>query len=248
MIENRIVGGKETTIAEHPYIVSLQLMGYNHKCGGSIISKNYVLTAAHCVTPYMSSYRKKMLKIRAGSSMVYKGGSIHNVDKLIVHEKFSINHHGAPDNDIALIKVKPSFKYGKNIQPISLHTTNENITISAGNETTVTGWGSTASGKSFTSKLRTVDVPIVPQSDCNTAYRKMGGVKKGKICAGRMGVGGRDSCQGDSGGPLILRRKRLLIGIVSYGIGCGRHDHPGVYTHVQHYDHWIVRNAHLHDY
>ena len=58
------------------------------------------------------------------------------------------------------------------------------------------------------------------------------------LCAGYH-RGGGDSCEGDSGGPLIEERSRTIVGIVSFGNGCGERFFPGVYTQVSFYIHWI---------
>ena len=65
-----------------------------------------------------------------------------------------------------------------------------------------------------------------------------------KICAGYRGVGGKDSCTGDSGGPLVCNQNgnAILTGVVSYGIGCGNSEYPGVYSRVTHILDWIISN------
>ena len=80
-------------------------------------------------------------------------------------------------------------------------------------------------------------MPTIPDAECAAAYRRAGVelVQDESICAGRRGV---DTCQGDSGGPMV-RRDRLgrwvQVGIVSWGVGCGRAAYPGVYTQVSHF-------------
>lgn len=67
------------------------------------------------------------------------------------------------------------------------------------------------------------------------------------ICAGHL-FGRRDACTGDSGGPLMLPIRTngshfpfYQIGIVSFGIGCGRPCRPGIYVNVAHYADWISK-------
>ncbi|MEL7110978.1 MAG: trypsin-like serine protease [Pseudomonadota bacterium] len=107
--------------------------------------------------------------------------------------------------------------------------------------------------------LLEVDIPTTPLDLCRQRLNQTvsAAVRSGEypasvlnfrvddttICAGEFE---RDSCQGDSGGPLVKRdtfRWPYQIGIVSWGVGCGRRDSPGVYAKVSHYADWITRIA-----
>ena len=123
-------------------------------------------------------------------------------------------------------QVSVPFTYGPGVQPISL-------TISepaAGSLAVVSGWGTLNFGDiDLPSELQAVEVYIVPREECNSTYANYDGITENMICAGVPG-GGKDACQGDSGGPLVVGG--LLVGIVSWGIGCAEADYPGVYSNV----------------
>jgi trypsin len=85
--------------------------------------------------------------------------------------------------------------------------------------------------------LQAVDVPIVNHKSCIKTYTKIGKVASQTLCAGYLGVGGKDTCQGDSGGPLV--QNNTLIGIVSWGFGCAESKYPGIYTKISAYINWI---------
>ena len=86
-----------------------------------------------------------------------------------------------------------------------------------------------------------VDVPIVGRATCKLNYGSSS-VTNNMICAG-LAEGGKDACQGDSGGPLVDETRSQLLGITSWGYGCGGPNHPGVYTRVGNYVSWIQQNA-----
>jgi len=86
--------------------------------------------------------------------------------------------------------------------------------------------------------LREVTVPIISNTQCSTYYD---GITARMLCAYVEG-GGKDSCQGDSGGPAVVDGP-LLVGIVSWGIGCARPNYPGVYTRVSSVYSWICSNS-----
>jgi len=99
----------------------------------------------------------------------------------------------------------------------------------------VLGWGLTSQdGRKGSDELRQVDVPIVSDADCATAYRTSEPPFRPakEICAGARGL---DACGGDSGGPLLVDDgggTLKQVGVVSFGRGCGRARFPGVYSEV----------------
>ncbi|XP_076677131.1 trypsin 3A1 [Andrena cerasifolii] len=232
MMDGRIVGGEETTISEVPYQVSLQLGGRLF-CGGSIIAKNWVLTAGHC-----TDYSAGRYTIRSGSSDV-SGGSAHRVQQVIRHKAYGTNGNGIPINDIALLRLADGdeFQFNKSRKPVKLYSGNAASLV--GKQGLVSGWGDTkVSG--LPTIIRKVSVPLISHANCDKAYKQYGGVPEGQICAGYT-KGGKDSCQGDSGGPLVVSGQQA--GVVSWGAGCASPNFPGVYTDVSHYRQWIKENS-----
>ena len=233
-ITGKIVGGSEAAIGEFPYIVSLQAASYGHFCGGSLIKKNWVLTAAHCV----------------------KGGTIKNVviglhdqkqtanaefiapKRIIAHPSYNSS---TTDWDYALIELSKDSSY----TPVPLNTSE--IAISDDGTpvmATVAGCGTTSEGGySLPNLLQKVDVPLVSHDSCNKSYSNK--ITDRMICAG-YAEGGKDSCQGDSGGPLVAKGddgQTYLIGVVSWGRGCARAGYPGIYSKVNAAVDWINANA-----
>nr|XP_034193628.1 trypsin beta-like [Osmia lignaria] len=229
-MDGRIVGGQTASISEAPYQVSLQMNG-RHFCGGSIIASSWVITAAHC-----TAYPVNSLTIRSGSTNVNSGGSVHKVQQVIKHESYRTSRNGIPINDIALLRIQGSFSFDNNRKAAALF--QGNSASLNGKNALITGWGNTNSGTPTV--LHKVTVPMVEKRECENNYRSYGGVPEGQICAG-LAAGGKDSCQGDSGGPLFLGGN--LVGIVSWGMGCGTPKFPGVYTDVSYYRQWVRQNA-----
>lgn len=226
--DNRIVGGAETTIDYFPWQVSMTYHR-NHRCGGSIISRYHVLTAAHCTHRISSA----ALGIRAGSSLSHYGGVLVSVNRIFQHPSYT---NQANDYDITVLKLSLPLTYGKTIKPIELPDYME--TIQAGIRTWVTGWGDNKeSGGSRPTQLHYTTVPIVDNRVCANAFARQTQITSSMICAGYYKIGGRDACQGDSGGPLVANNK--LYGIVSFGVGCARPSYPGVYTRVSFFRKWI---------
>ncbi|XP_033213878.1 trypsin-1-like [Belonocnema kinseyi] len=230
----RIVGGQATAIEKVPHQVQLQVLGFGY-CGGSILSDNYILTAGHC-----AGYPTKWISVRAGTTQYAKGGVVHRVNKVILHEKFSTSIFGVPINDVALLHLKTPLKLDETKQPIELFKHGEEVL--EGSSSTITGWGALKEGGSTSDILQTVNVPIVSREKCSLSYVAYGGIPEGQICAAHPD-GGKDACQGDSGGPLTIEGR--LAGIVSWGNGCARRGFPGAYTEISSYRNWINMNAGL---
>lgn len=232
----KIVGGIRAKISDVPYQLSVRIYG-SHFCGASIIHHKWALSAAHCFPDYVIINH---VRIHSGTEELRKYGYQHTIDFLIMHKNFNmkIERKTTLLNDIALIKVKKEFLYiNKRRIPIPINT--DETLLKPGSIGLISGWGSLRETSSVLPNfLQKANVPIVARNKCeqNLGYR----IPREQICAGFV-KGGIDACQGDSGGPFQLNGK--LVGITSWGIGCGRPYLPGVYTNVAFYRDWIKENA-----
>ncbi|KAM5132318.1 transmembrane protease serine 4 isoform 1-T2 [Mantella aurantiaca] len=229
--KERIVGGQDTTIEKSPWQVSLQYMG-QHSCGGSIISPQIILCAAHCFP--RGQQQVDRWRVEAGhSSLKYLFASL--VDKIYVPTSYTLDHK---PNDIAIIKLKSELSLSAAVQPICLPGFDSNLP--AGASLTVTGWGHTVEGgANLASTLQEVTISLILNDACNQEY--FGQILNTMMCAGQFS-GGKDTCQGDSGGPLVSlgsNTRWQQNGIVSWGDGCGRPQKAGVYTRTTSFLPWI---------
>ncbi|EAT36354.1 AAEL011553-PA [Aedes aegypti] len=222
----RIVGGKHSTIEQHPYQISLR-RGSTHTCGGSIISADAVLTAAHCV--YYTNVEPTDFSIRAGSTLRNEGGQLITVAQLFIHPEYD---DWTLELDIAVLKLSENFIFGAGIQPVALP--NSNLKISHGAVASIAGWGSLYYQGPSVLRLQEVTVPIVENAVCGLAYQNFGPIWPFHLCAGAHGI---DACQGDSGGPLVM--DGTVIGVVSWGYGCAFNGYPTVYTRVSEFTDFI---------
>uniref|UniRef100_A0A8C8VZS1 Serine protease 52 n=1 Tax=Peromyscus maniculatus bairdii TaxID=230844 RepID=A0A8C8VZS1_PERMB len=232
-----ILGGEPVNILEFPWHVGIMSLG-NHVCGGSILSEWWILTASHC----FGQINNSNLEITHGrddfkntEDLTYK-----EVDKVIVHPSFD---SWLLDNDIALLLLRSPLNLTVNSVPICV---SEVSNVLAWDNCWVTGWGITNTSlvKVQPSKLQKVNVELFGWDWCGQVLPLL---TKNMLCAGARDAG-KDACQGDSGGPLVCNKKRNIttwyqLGIVSWGVGCGRKNVPGVYTKVSHYLEWIRKET-----
>lgn len=217
-----IFQGDNTTIEEHPHQVSLNFRGF-FICGGSIISRFFVLTAARCLENFNA------LTVRAGSTYIGKGGKLYKVRLIIIHEDYRFNWQGIPVYNIGLIRVTESFKYGPRTRPIRLFQSGEILPANA--RAVITGWNYTKN-LTLLSVLQKLTMSIVDRNTCIKAYGPWR-IPKGMICLGlEKGV-----CKGDSSDPLTIKGR--LAGISSWPFGCGNLKCPGAFTEVAYHYKWI---------
>jgi trypsin len=178
----KIVGGDEISISEAPYQAALLYAG-GFFCGASIISPNYLITAAHCLIEY-----KDKLSVRIGSNKSISGGEIFNVDKFFQHPLFNTLNL---NNDLAILRVEKNITFvpGK-IEAIELVDAKDKLQESS--EVFVTGYGLTNNVEHPSNRLRGVILPIVSQRTCRKSYPFI--LTNQMVCAG-LSEGGIDSCQ-----------------------------------------------------
>ncbi|KAF9801681.1 hypothetical protein SFRURICE_018238 [Spodoptera frugiperda] len=243
---SRIVGGVETAVNEFPWVARLSL---NNKfyCGASLINDRYVLTAAHCVKTFMWF----MIKVTLGEHN--RCNTTHRPVTRFVVELVSHNFSFATfRDDIAVLKLNEPVQVTDTVKPVCLPKSDGSnlpklwpiLTDKTyeGVKAMAAGWGTVAEGKNHSCYLQEVDLPILSNEACKNANYTSQMIGDGMLCAGYPEIGKKDTCQGDSGGPLSAERndkRHEQLGVVSWGIGCGRPGYPGVYTRVTKYVDWI---------
>ena len=242
----QVVGGTAVPDGKYPFMVSLQADKSNarphreHYCAGSLIDRNSVLTAAHCVsfistftTPLTLSFRDVRIVV-GGTVLNSKQGQPRRIQKLSdisIHPRFNENVSGK--YDAAVIKLgTPVTK-----SALALAKTGSDRLERAGRLATIAGWGTTraesvsgSAGSNIPDRMQEARVPLVSDASCEGAY-KGAFFPAVMVCAGEKGMG---VCHGDSGGPMWATTSagRRQIGITSGGIGCATARYPGVFTEV----------------
>lgn len=147
------------------------------------------------------------------------------------------------DNDIGLLRLSAPVKYTNYIIPACLPSRGlaEGVLHQNGTITYVTGWGKVnETDTRYSAAINIIQIPLVDRSTCSQAM--VNNVTENVLCAGVLGQI-QDACVGDSGGPMMVQYREtwFLIGLVSWGEGCGQKDKLGVYTKVSNYLEWIDR-------
>ena len=255
----RIFGGEATKLQEFPFATLLVYVKTGRKlysCGGSLINRRYVLTAAHCIGRASEMRPKFVLLGEYDQSS--ECDCVDNlcaplsqevpIEDIAVHAQYRPRSSQA--NDIALVRLSTAAYINQGVSTVCLPQSPDDFLETKNQITTVVGWGTTIPFEtaSFqkngisTPIIQKVEVPIVDQATCSRQFGGRG-ITPQKICAGKLGA---DSCQGDSGGPLLYRSDSYspwyIIGVVSYGSSNCGNGNAGVYTRVTKYIDWIEEN------
>ena len=255
-IFSRILGARTDvypTKADYPWMVSLSRAlpagGEQSFCGGALISSDLVVTAAHCIEGSGSQVSFFVRQIAEDGS---PRGDTRQVASIRKHEQFSESRARGIDYDIALIRLTEPFDIGRFDLPViqSPRSQLSEFYGQPGDCVRVIGWGSTkwdeaaGRGAQTSDKLLAADIRVWNEASCAAAYPNATTMTE-KLCAGYP-EGKVDSCSGDSGGPLFATGGATgirLLGVVSYGAGCGREGKPGVYARLSSLLDWMRETA-----
>ncbi|XP_054854864.1 kallikrein-14-like [Eublepharis macularius] len=220
----RIVGGTTCIKNSQPWHVALYDSNRFY-CSGTLLNRQWVLTAAHCKMPGTTYIRLGVTDMAASESNEQQRRAM----TFVAHPNYD---PVSKDNDIMMIKLSSLVDINDRVQPINV----ANECAAPGTRCLVTGWGTVTSPKpTIPEKLQCAYLNIVSQGECERVYPDA--ITNNMLCAGER-EGNVDSCQGDSGAPLLCDEK--IQGIVSWGPEvCGQPGKPGIYTKVCNYVGWI---------
>ncbi|XP_054747372.1 serine protease snake [Anastrepha obliqua] len=237
---------------EYPHMTALGFQrednSYDYKCGGSLISENFVITAAHCTN--VTGEVPTVARIGDLNLLVDEKNlapQIFRIRNIYTHPQYDGTTYY---NDIALLQLNASIEFTEFVRPIRLWTRTDLPIATA----FAMGYGATSFAHAPTQRLTDFNMTLIANDECNEQLPQLDEVPRGiiqsQMCAEDL-VMHRDTCQGDSGGPLqynIRGRRRTerihyhLIGITSFGLLC-RSPNPGVYTRIFSFLDWIERTA-----
>ncbi|GJQ80472.1 hypothetical protein Trydic_g12370 [Trypoxylus dichotomus] len=208
----RIFGGTDAADGAYPFMVSLRTLYNNHLthfCGGTILNRRWILTAAQCMLRSNSSGVIAVI----GTNTLDSGGIFRDVCKVVIHPNY--NDTGYSSNDIAMAMVTIPFKYSSSIAPVVINGGFPRSIL----DVTVVGWGTIGKEHVLSNKLQELSTQTISWSLCSLYYIDM--VTPKQICTRYRN--GKGFCDGDSGSPLLQTDIRVQLGIASFNNaqGCG---------------------------
>jgi len=212
---SNIVGGKDAIPYSWPWQVALFKNGNYQTCGGSLISNQWVMLAAHCIEDQNPSIYKVKLGVFNKTQNDEPGEIVSAISTIVPHPKHKFT--GIEPYDIGLLKLEKPVEFTDHISPICLPSGKD---PEPGTDSILTGWGRIKGPFGDDSEsLKQVTVPVALPDKCHAANEKYD--NEHMICFG-LEKGGKGGCNGDSGGPAVYQKpgdngRWTQIGITSWG-------------------------------
>uniref|UniRef100_A0A672JB10 Plasminogen activator n=1 Tax=Salarias fasciatus TaxID=181472 RepID=A0A672JB10_SALFA len=241
----RLYGGRVSDITEQPWQAAINVYQARHKqhffrCGGILIDSCWVLSAAHCFEDREKAEKLQVVLGRTFRKQNSSSEQIFKVEKYWIHEGFDSESY---DNDIAILKLETDIGMcavnSPEVFPACLP--ERGLALPDWTECEISGYGKDAEfSPMFSERVKRGYVRLWPKERCVPDVLSGRKVTANMLCAGDT-RGLDDACKGDSGGPLVCRNndRMTLMGVISWGVGCGQKETPGVYTRVTQYIDWI---------
>ncbi|XP_071349407.1 elastase-1-like [Trachinotus anak] len=233
----RVVGGEVARPNSWPWQISLQYRSgsnYYHTCGGTLIQRGWVMTAAHCVDS------NRTWRVVLGEHDLNSNSGreqIMQVARVYIHPGWD-SSRVSNGYDVALLRLSSEANLNSYVQLGSLPPSGQ--VLPHNNLCYITGWGRTSTGGSLSAQLKQAYLPLVDHKTCSSSDWWGSTVKNTMVCAGGAYESG---CNGDSGGPLncLVNGKYYVHGIASFvsGYGCNYPKKPTVFTRVSAYIEWM---------
>ncbi|XP_055545525.1 collagenase-like [Wyeomyia smithii] len=231
----RIVNGFPAAQGQFPYQVFLRgfVTGGAIACGGSLISNEWVLTAAHCISG-VSSFEIVMGTIVSASPEV-----LGTSNTFMMHPAYNPNNL---NNDIGLIRLNTPVAFSQNIQAVNLPSADRTGETFLNVIATVSGFGRTSDTGAVSPTKNWVNIRVISNAACAAVYGSAV-IVDSTVCGTGADAANQSTCQGDSGGPLTIQEggASLQIGVVSFvsSAGCTA-GHPSGYVRTTHFRSWIT--------
>lgn len=224
--------------SEVPYnaviLFHVKAIPYSH-CGATIIAPDAVLSSAHC---FASIPRGFSGSVRVGTSDGIKGGQLVGIARYILHPHYDPETRS---HDLALVKLNPQLTWTSSVKPV-LMPPSIGYRVSIGTSVNVSGYGMTPNKvNQQPMSLDMTELRVIEPEKCQNIYGKMLLDTNSIICTEGHANNDADTCKGDEGGPLVF--KGILVGVVSFGNGCGEEGKPAVFNRVAKDLEWIYNTA-----